>query len=77
VEQHADLVEGRAKIADELWSGGFREAVGGLAFDDHSVVDHHVDALPRDELALVVDRDHHFSVNFVSAERELVSSAPL
>src|SRR5690348_965905 len=37
VEQHTDLVDGRPEVADELWSGGYCETLGGLAFDDHPV----------------------------------------
>src|SRR3954471_13150969 len=76
MQQYADLEDGRAKIADELCPGGTRETLRSLAFDDHSVIDNHVQALPRHELAFVIDRHAHFSVDLVSAQCELVLERP-
>ena len=72
VKQYRDLEARRAEIANSLWLRGCCEALGGLGFDDHSVINEHVQTPPRNELALVVNGDHDFSVDFVSAQRELV-----
>lgn len=47
VEQQADLEDGPAEIPDELWPGGWCQSLGSLAFDDHAIVNHHVQPLPR------------------------------
>ena len=53
MEEYPDLIAGRAQIADELRTGGLRELLARLRFDDYSVIDHHVQALARDEHAFV------------------------
>jgi len=72
VEEYPDLIAGRAQIADELRTGGLRELLARLRFDDYSVIDHHVQTLAGDEHAFVEDVGLDLAVDFVSAQSQLV-----
>jgi hypothetical protein len=61
--QDAHLKCGRAEIADELGTGGRVESRRGLGFDDHTVIDQHIEALARDEPTRVTHGGSHLGAD--------------
>jgi hypothetical protein len=71
MEEDAHFERGRSQVADQLHSISPRQFFRRFVFDDHAVVDDHVEALSGDMPALVMDVDHQLANDDVAPVAEL------
>src|SRR4051812_9473078 len=71
MKENADVERARPQIADELHPISGAEFLGRLLFDDHTLVDDHIEPLPSHVPPLVSDINNYFATNDMTSITEL------